>query len=200
MLAALIAAPVLGLAGGAMAQPMTRETKEMAMKDAEAQYKVDKTACDGFSGNTKDICIAEAKGRENISKTSAEARFENTAKNREKARIAPADAAFAVSKEKCDDASANLKEVCLKEASATHLKALAAAKVDRVTSDVRKETNEKTAELRKDASEKTAEVKQEARDVKQDADFKVATAKCEGLAGSTKDTCLSDAKAKFGKM
>ena len=32
-----------------------------------AEYKADKAACDKFSGNQKDICVEQAKGKEKVS-------------------------------------------------------------------------------------------------------------------------------------
>jgi len=49
-----------------------------------------------LSGNTKDICIAEAKGKEKVAKAELEARNEPTAKNRYDALIAKAEADYAV--------------------------------------------------------------------------------------------------------
>jgi hypothetical protein len=188
LIAALIAAPVLGFAAGPMDQP-SKEWRDQAVKDADAQYKIDKTACDAYAGNAKDICVAEAKGKENIAKASAEARFDSTPRSREKARMAPADAAFAVAKERCDDKSGTMKDVCVKEANAAHVKAVADAKVDRVTSEANTESHDKTAMARRDATEE-----------KRDADYKVASEKCEVLAGTVKESCVRDAKARFGKM
>jgi hypothetical protein len=77
----------------------------------------------------------------------------------------------------CDDKGGNAKDVCVTEAKAAHTKALADAKLDK-----------KVGEARKDASAD-----------KRDADYKVATEKCDSLAGDAKAACVSAAKAKFGK-
>jgi hypothetical protein len=138
--------------------------------------------------NAKDICKAEAKGKEKIAKADAEAAFSNTPKNREAARTARADATYNVAKEKCDDFSGNAKDVCMKEAKANHVRATADAKVDRVAADSQNTAAEKTAEARKDATED-----------KRDAEYKVAIEKCDSLAGTSKDTCVRDAKMRFGK-
>jgi len=93
-----------------------------------------------------------------------------------------------VAKEKCDDFSGNAKDVCMKEAKANHVRATADAKVDRVAADSQNTAAEKTAEARKDATED-----------KRDAEYKVAIEKCDSLAGTSKDTCVRDAKMRFGK-
>lgn len=178
----------LGMAAGAGAETMSKDAHDSAYKKAEVQYKTDKAACDGMSGNAKDVCVEEAKGKEKIAKAEADAAYKNTPKAREAARTAHADAAYEVAKEKCDDLSGNPKDVCVKEAKAAHVKALADAKVDRVAADTHATAAEKTAAAQRDAAED-----------KRDADYKVAIEKCDSLSGAAKDTCVSNAKARFRK-
>jgi hypothetical protein len=160
----------------------------MAKTNADAQYKVDKDACSSLSANAKDICIAEAKGKDNIAKADAEAAYQNTAKHRESARVAHVQAAYGVAIEKCDDLAGNTKDVCVKEAKAALVKGKADAKVDRVMADTRQDAAMKQSDARKEASAD-----------KRDADYKVAIEKCDALAGAAKDACVSNAKAQFGK-
>jgi hypothetical protein len=185
---ALFAAAGLCFAGGATAQMASKEARDQAIKSAEATYKADKDGCKSLSGNAKDICMEEAKGKEKVAKAEADAAYENTPKARENARLARADAAYDVAKEKCDDLAGNRKDVCVKEAKAAHVKAKADAKVDRVAADSSHDAMKKTADARKDAAED-----------KRDADYKVAVEKCDGLAGVAKDACVHDAKARYGK-
>jgi hypothetical protein len=168
--------------------PMTKDNYAMAKKDADAQYKIDKDACSSLSGNAKDICVAEAKGKDNVAKADAEASYVNTPKARESARVAHAKATYDVSIEKCDDLAGNRKDVCVKEAKAAFVSAKADAKVDRVAVDTRK-----------DATAKQAEASKEANADKRDADYKVAIEKCDALAGPAKDSCVSNAKVQYGK-
>jgi len=185
---AMLAAAGLCVAGGTQAQAMSKDARDMAIKNAESQYKMDKATCDALSGNAKDICVEEAKGKEKVAKADAEAAFQNTPKARENAREARADANYEVAKEKCDDLAGNAKDVCVKEASAVLTKAKADAKVDRVAADTRK-----------DSADKTAEAQREAATDKRDADYKVAIEKCDAYSGAAKDTCVRDAKVRFGK-
>ncbi len=185
---ALAAATAFGVADIAAAQMMTKDAHDAAYKNAEAQYKSEKDACGRMSGNAKDICVEEAKGKENIAKADADAAFENTPKKREAARLARADAAYAVAKEKCDDLAGNAKDVCVKEAKAAHVKAKGDANVDRVAADTRSTAAEKTADAKRDAANDT-----------RDAEYKVAIEKCDALASTAKDSCVRDAKARFGK-
>jgi hypothetical protein len=168
--------------------PMTKDNYAMAKKDADAQYKIDKEACSSLNGNAKDICVAEAKGKDNAAKADAEALYANTPKARESARVAHAKATYDVSVEKCDDLAGNRKDVCVKEAKAAFVRAKADAKVDRVAIDTRN-----------DATAKQAEASKEANADKREADYKVAIEKCDALAGPAKDTCVGNAKVKYGK-
>ena len=176
--------PVLAQA----ASPMSQANYNQAKKDADAQYKGDSGACSSLSGNAKDICAAEAKGKRNVAKAEAEAAYKNTPKARESARVAHAQANYNVAIEKCDDLAGNRKDVCIKEAKAELVKGKADAKVDRVAADTNKEAATKQAEVRKDASAD-----------KREAEYKVAIEKCDALAGAAKDACVSNARAQYGK-
>ena len=99
------------------------------------------------------------------------------AKDGTKVLVAKADANYAVAKERCDDQTGNAKTVCVKEAKAVQVKALADAKLGKEVGEARKDA----------ASDKL------------DADYKVALAKCDALAGDAKTACVATAKTSFGK-
>src|SRR6202140_3568299 len=139
LMIALFVTAGLGIAGPGAAQtyapktdsaPVSKDSYTMAKTNADAQYKIDKDACSSLSGNAKDICAAEAKGKDNVAKADAEAAYENTPKAREKARVAHAQANYDVAIEKCDDLAGNRKDVCVKESKAEFVKGKANAKVD----------------------------------------------------------------------
>ena len=117
-----------------------------------------------MSGNAKDVCMEEAKGKEKVAKAEADAAYKNTPKARESARVAHADADYNVAKEKCDDLAGNQKDVCVKEAKAAHMKAKADAKVDRVAADTSNTAAEKTAEARKRCGGRQARRRLQGRD------------------------------------
>jgi len=73
-----------------------RRAVQLDPENADAQYKIDKDACSTLSGNAKDICVAEAKGKDNVAKADADAAYENTPKAREHARVAHAQANYDV--------------------------------------------------------------------------------------------------------
>jgi hypothetical protein len=168
--------------------PISKDAYDGAIKSAETQYKMDKDACSSRSGNAKDICLAEATGKEKIAKADAEVAYHNTPKAREDARIARGEATYNVANKKCDELSGNPKDVCVKEADAALIKAKADAKVDRVVADTRKDAAAKQADASKDATV-----------AKREAEYKVAIEKCDAFAGPTKDACVSNAKAQYGK-
>ena len=167
---------------------MSKEGYALAKKNADAQYKIDNDACSSLSGNAKEICAADAKGKETIAKADAEAAYENTPKAREHARVAHAQANYDVAIEKCDDLAGNPKDVCVKEAKSALVKGKADAKVDRVATDTSREAAATQADARKDANEE-----------KREAELKVAVEKCDALAGAAKDACVSAAKSQYGK-
>ena len=197
LLIALFVAAGLAVAGSAAAQtygpkststPISKNSYTMAKEKADAQYEVDDEACSPLSGNAKDICAAEAKGKYNVAKSEAEATYKHTAKAREKARSTRAQATYDVAIEKCDELAGNSKDVCVKEAKAELVKGKANAKVDRVVADTREDAATKQGDARKEASQD-----------KRDAEYRVAVEKCDALAAPAKDACISNAKVQYGK-
>ena len=142
-----------------------------------ADYKADKAACAALAANAKDICVEEAKAKEKVARAELEYSYSGKAADQTKVLVAKAKSAYAVAKEKCDDQAGNAKDVCVKEAKAVEVKALADAKMGK----------------------KIGEAKKEASDDKIDANYKVALEKCDALAGDAKTSCVATAKAKFGK-
>ena len=177
----ITAAPVLSAT-------MSKESYKNTTRSIDATFNTDKERCKSFSGNARDVCMAEAKARQKIAKADAEADYEGTVKARTAARIARADAEYSVAKEKCDDLAGNGKDVCVKEAKAAMVSAKADAKADRKVSDANKSANKTANEARRDASED-----------KRDAEYKVAVERCDTFNGDAKSRCVKDAKVRFGK-
>ena len=177
-----------GAAGAADNKTMSRDAYKADKDKVEAQYKVDKEHCASMSGNAKDVCQAEAKGKEKVAKAELEANYKNTDKARNEAREARADADYDIAKEKCDDMSGNQKDVCVKQAKAAHTKAKADSKVAKVDTTTTRASADKRADVRKDAREDT-----------RDAQYKVALEKCDAMNGAAKDQCVKSAKMQFGK-
>ena len=182
-----VVAVALACSGAAFASISKDEYK--AGKDrVAADYKAAKANCGSLAGNAKDICVAEAKGREKVAKAQLEADYKPTEKNRYDVAAAKAEADYAVAKEKCDDKAGNDKSVCVKQAKAAETRAKADAKANMKVAKAGRAAGEKSADARKDAAED-----------KRDADYAVAKEKCDKFSGDAKDRCLNDAKARFGK-
>ena len=184
-LTALATALALSLSGGAFG--MTRPEYKAAKDEVSAKYKSDKAACKSMSGNAKDICIEEAKGREKVGKAELENTYQPSARHANDVKMTKAKADYDVAKEKCDDKKGNDKDVCKKEAKAAFVAAKADAKVAKKVADPSASLGDKTA-AKKDAAED-----------KRDANYATAKEKCDALKGDAKDSCIKQAKVKFGQ-
>lgn len=168
---------LLAASGTAMAAtPEAKALYNNAKAAAAAEYKVARARCDSIAGNPKDVCVAEAKAARVRSEADATAQYKNTLRAYTKARKDIADADFALDKTRCDAFTGNDKDVCQQRAKATHVAALADAKADK----------------------KVIEARNAAREDKRIAEYKVAAEKCDALAGTAKDQCVSAAKSQFG--
>jgi len=189
----------LTFSAGVIAQNMSKTDYKANKDKIVAEYNTAKGTCSSFSGNQKDICVAEAKGKENVAKAELEASYKPSRKNHYNVRIATADAVHSVAKERCDDMAGNAKDVCVKEANAAYVTAKADAKVQVKTSDANAKANEKTASAHSDAKVTAADARKDAVADKSDAQYAVEKEKCDKFAGGVKDNCLAQAKTNFGK-
>ena len=176
-LKATLVIAALAVIPAAYAAPMNKADYKADKVRIEADYKADKTACGSLAGNANDICVEQAKGKEKLALAQLEYAYTGKAEDQNKIMKTKAEVDYAVAKEKCDDLAGNAKDVCVQEAKAAETKALADAKLDK----------------------KIGEAQTEAIDDKRDAEYKVATEKCDALAGDAKASCMSAAKIKFGK-
>ena len=125
---ALLGCSAAFAAAHAAGPAMSKEEASAEKARIEADYKAQRSACDSLSGNAKDICVEEAKGKEKVAKAELDYRRDATAKNQDKVAEAKAEAQYAVAKERCDDLAGDQKDVCVKEAKAVKSKAEADAK------------------------------------------------------------------------
>ena len=119
--AAMLALPL------AQAATMAKADYKAGKERISAEYKTDKAACDALSGNAKDICVQEAKGKEKVAKAELEYSYTGKAKDQAKVEKVKAESTYDVAKEKCDDQAGNNKDACVKEAKAAKERALADA-------------------------------------------------------------------------
>ena len=189
----------VAFSAGASAQNLSKDEYKAGKTDIAAGYKTAKTGCNSLAGNAKDICVADAKGKEKVARAELEARYKPGLKAQYNLRVAKADADYSVAREKCDDKDGNVKDVCVKEAKSIRTAAKADAKTQLKTADANKVANQKTVEARIKADKKSLDARQDAASGKRDADYAVAKEKCDAFAGDTKDRCITEAKARFGK-
>lgn len=165
------------LVPAAYADTMSKAEYAAGKTRASAAYKADMSACNSRAGNAKDVCVEEAKAKERVALAELEYQHSGKPADRNKLLVVKAESAYAVAKERCDDLAGNAKDVCLKEAKAVEVKALADAKMGK----------------------EIGEAKSEAAAEKVEADYKVAIEKCDALAGDAKSSCIAAAKVRFGR-
>lgn len=159
------------------------KVEHTTQKDAiSGEYKVSRDKCNSLKANAKDICVSEAKGIQKIARAELESAYEPSARHTQKVAMAKGDAAYDTAKEKCDDSQGNAKSVCRADAKAAHVKASDEARVMRVGAETDKLNTGVRTMATKDENE---------------AIFKAASARCDNMAGASKDICMTDAKARY---
>jgi hypothetical protein len=179
----LIAVAALTCAFSGFTFAMTKVEYTAQIDTINSDYTVSREKCNSLNANAKDICVSEAKGIEKIAKAELKAAYEPSARHTEKVAMAKGDAAYDTAKEKCDDSAGNAKTICKKDAKAAHVKASDEARVVRVSA----ETGKLNAGVRNMATKDENE-----------ASYKAAASRCDGMVGAAKDSCVADAKSKFG--
>jgi hypothetical protein len=170
----VLAACVLALGN---AHALTKEEAKVQKDRVEADYKAAREACNSQSGNAKDVCVTDAKGKRDVAEAEIKYQLSGKAGDADKLAKTKAKAEYDTAKQKCDALKGNEKDVCMKEAKAAETRGLADAKAHKETREARKEANEDITE----------------------ANYKAAKEKCDALSGDTKDRCQADVKAKYGK-
>src|SRR5690349_4968224 len=94
----------------------------------EADAKAAKEACKGMKDNAKDICEAEAKGKEKVAKKELDYKKNPNDKNMVDWEKMKVEAAYEVAKEKCEDQKGADQAACKKTAKADKDRGMAAAK------------------------------------------------------------------------
>jgi hypothetical protein len=123
----------LAFSAGAIAQGVSEAEYKSGKAGIAAEYKSGRAACAPFSGARKDgsrgkikrqICEAEAKGKRDVARAELEARYVPSTKNSDAVNTAKAKADYSVAKVRCAEAD-HVKQVCLEEAKAVQVRALA---------------------------------------------------------------------------
>jgi hypothetical protein len=172
---ALLALALAVGGGAAQAANYSKSVLEGAREDVKANYKASREACDKLSGNAKDICVEDTKGREKIALAWLDYNYSGSASDQLKVNEAIYEGRYQVAMERCDDQAGDAKDLCQREAKTAREKAKAEAKL-----------NKKVADAMDDAE--TAKLK---------ADYKLASERCDSMAGERKDVCIASAKARY---
>jgi hypothetical protein len=189
----------MGFSSLAMAANISRSEYSKGISQANVEYKSAKLACNHLSGNGFGLCIANAKGKRNVSKADLKFRYNPSRKNQFGASIARADADYAIAMEKCDSKAGNLKDVCVKEAKAVQIHQITDAKVKAQTLEADSDANSTKYNANVDAIETKRNANAAADEENKDADYAVAKEKCDALAGNAKDVCIDTAKSRYAK-
>lgn len=92
------------------------ESLKAAYKQAEQQYKQDRSNCDKMEGNSKDICVAKARADRVRSRAQAEIGIDDTSSVRRKALMDTSQAEYKLDRAKCDELKGDAKKACVKKA------------------------------------------------------------------------------------
>lgn len=186
-LTSITAAMALGASTAVLGGLLSKDEIKHDENQISATFKAQRLACDRYSGNAKNICLAEAKGNAMVANADLDARDKDTSKAREEVWIARAEATYSVAKLRCNEVAGNTRDVCLKDAQGEYAKAKADASLDRKISDTQKSANERIRDAQIAANR-----------TKREADYKAARERCDSLAGSAKDSCIAQARAANG--
>jgi len=173
----LISLPALFAAQAVSAANISRTDYSASKSRLTDEYKADKKNCSANTGNALDICQAQAKAKDKVALAELEYSYTGKRGDQDKIVSVKADMAYEVAREVCDDKAGNDKAVCITEAKAAKTKAMADLKL-----------GQRVSGARTDASQD-----------KRDAEYKVASEKCDALAGDAKTACMTNAKARAGK-
>ena len=114
-LAGLAAALLLG-ASGVHAVPVSKEAYRVQGLRIEAEYDAARTRCKPLEGSAREVCREQARGARDVRQAELALQYQPTPDNDEKLRIARAEAAYAVSLQRCKPLDGSAREVCRQDA------------------------------------------------------------------------------------
>jgi hypothetical protein len=186
----LISAAIgVAVSATAMGDVLSESQYRTGKDNISTRHQSDQAACESMAGNAKDVCGAEANGREAIARAELEVAYAPSAEHRYEASIARANAAYAVANAKCDEFAGNTQDVCRKEAKSAEVAAKADAGL-----------TQKTGDANATASEANTAAAGEAATKKHDAAYAVAKEKCDSLADGAQATCIAEARKVHGQI
>ncbi|MBL8477092.1 MAG: hypothetical protein JNK71_13645 [Methyloversatilis sp.] len=117
---ALLSMPALA------AGPMTRFEFELETARIASTFTHARAACDALTGNTRDICVEEARAVQAIAHAELAFRRSGHLSDAAAIPVVRAEARYAVARERCDEQAGADKARCLAAAKAAQASALAA--------------------------------------------------------------------------
>jgi len=96
-------------------------------KQISVDYRAAQAACGANPSSNREVCRAEAMGRDGVAKADLEVAYRSTPRTRYEANEARADALFWVARERCDDSGRLLRDTCLRDAKEARLAARSSA-------------------------------------------------------------------------
>lgn len=194
---AIASATALALSAGAtVAQEISRAEYKAGKDKIAVDYKADKAGCSAQAGHARDICVAEAKGREKVAKAELEARYRPGDKSGYALKVAKAEADHGIAREKCDDKSGNDKQACVREAKAVQARAKADAKANRQHADASKAAGHESVGAYIDDSVITGKIKA---DILAESSLKSAEINVETLKGVVQLSGFVQSRANIDK-
>lgn len=112
--------------------PMGKQEYEAAKARIAAQLKADAKLCAPLKGDKREVCDAQAEGREKAEKARLEARYKPSPDTVADAKVATAEANYEVARAKCDGLKGKLAKRCEKDAKAAKEAAIRQARVEKV--------------------------------------------------------------------
>jgi hypothetical protein len=167
--------------------PTTRDNYAAAKSSAGAQYKIDEDACSLLDGNAKDVCGAQAKGKEGVAEADAKSAYEDTPSARQNASLANAQASYNVAVEECANLAGNRRNVCVQQARGEFAKSRTLATDERGVDDARR-----------DAAATPAVVRNQGYADMRAAEYAVVLEECDPHPGPVRNACISNADVKYG--
>src|SRR6218665_1844428 len=117
---ALLALALTLACGAAQAANFSKNVYNGAKDEIKAAYKADRESCDKLAGNTKDICVEQAKGDEKIAMAQLDYNYSGSTADEAKLYEARYEARYELAKERCDDFAGEPKDICLASAKARY--------------------------------------------------------------------------------
>jgi hypothetical protein len=115
----------------ALAAGMTKDEYTAAKKRIAAEYQADRQKCGAHLGNPAELCVARARGAQEVARAELEATYKPSPRTNYDAAMARAHADYVIAGEECDRQTGRVREACVKDAKAARDRAKAAAEAAR---------------------------------------------------------------------